>query len=186
MIEIAPKQKPEILKVEPIRHSPLFEMEKVSLRFSNQAKRDFFRVHSLIPSAVLTIPVLDNEHFLLIREYGVGIEEYSLGFPKGALQDNEDILAGANRELMEEVGYGAKQLRLLKTFSTSPSYMSARMHIVLARELYEKRLPGDEPEPIDVVPWRFDQIDQLLQREDFHEARSVAALLMLERLHHAC
>jgi ADP-ribose diphosphatase len=53
---------------------------------------------------------------------------------------------------------------------------------VLARDLYPKSLPGDEPEPIEVVPWRLDAIDELLAREDFNEARSVAALFIALRV----
>ncbi|MDF1655745.1 MAG: ADP compounds hydrolase NudE [Coxiellaceae bacterium] len=173
------KQKPEVLSTKTMKDSPLFEIEQLELRFSNGAERTFYRVHSLMPSAVMIVPLLDDETFLLIREYGAGIDEYTLGFPKGALGKEEDVLAGADRELMEEVGYGSHDLTLLKTFSTSPGYMSSRMHLVVARDLYEKRLPGDEPEPIEVVPWKIKDIDQLLQRDDFNEARSVAALLMV-------
>jgi ADP-ribose diphosphatase len=42
-------------------------------------------------------------------------------------------------------------------------------------------MPGDEPEPIEVVPWPLCDLGALLQREDFNEARSVAAVLLLER-----
>ncbi|MDF1796128.1 MAG: ADP compounds hydrolase NudE [Coxiellaceae bacterium] len=175
------KQKPEILSTQSMKGSPLFEIEQLELRFSNGAERTFFRVHSLMPMAVMIVPLLDDETFLLIREYGAGIDEYTLGFPKGALTKGEDPLLGADRELMEEVGYGSHNLKLVKTFSTSPGYMSSRMHLVVARDLYEKRLPGDEPEPIEVVPWKIKDIDKLLLRDDFNEARSVAALLMVMR-----
>jgi ADP-ribose diphosphatase len=47
---------------------------------------------------------------------------------------------------------------------------------VLARDLYPDPLPGDEPEPIEVVPWSLDRVDELLGRDDFTEARSIVAL----------
>ncbi len=175
------QKKPQILNTTVLKDNPLFEIEQLELRFSNGAERTFYRVHSLMRAAVMIVPMLDDETFLLIREYGAGIDEYTLGFPKGALGKEEDILEGADRELMEEVGYGANDLKLVKTFSTSPGYMSSRMHLVIARDLYEKRLPGDEPEPIEVVPWKVKDIEQLLARDDFNEARSVAALLMMSR-----
>ena len=60
------------------------------------------------------------------------------------------------------------------------------MDIVLAKDLYSATAIGDEPEPIEVVPWRLDQIDTLLAHPQFHEARSLAALLLLQKhLHHA-
>ena len=37
-----------------------------------------------------------------------------------------------------------------------------------------------EPEPIEVVPWPLADIDELIQREDFAEARAVAALHLVQ------
>jgi ADP-ribose diphosphatase len=53
---------------------------------------------------------------------------------------------------------------------------------VLASDLYEKRLDGDEPEPIEVVPWKISALDELMKCKDFTEARSVAALYRVRDL----
>jgi len=82
---------------------------------------------------------------------------------------------------MEETGYGAKKLTHLRQMSLSPAYFNAMMQLVLAEDLYPKKLIGDEPEPIEIVPWKFSEIDSLLKHPEFHESRSIAALLLLER-----
>ena len=93
------------------------------------------------------------------------------------------MLTAANRELMEEIGYGSHQLTEITTLTVAPGYLQHRLHVILAEDLYPKRLPGDEPEPLEVVPWRWDDLEQLLQRSDFSEARSIAALFLIrERL----
>ena len=56
----------------------------------------------------------------------------------------------ANRELMEEAGYGARDIRSLRSITLAPGYMSHQTHLVLARDLYPQRLPGDEPEALEV------------------------------------
>jgi ADP-ribose diphosphatase len=56
--------------------------------------------------------------------------------------------------------------------------MGHLIHIVLAEDLYEKRLPGDEPEPIEVIEHPLEDIDSLIASEDFTEARALAALYM--------
>lgn len=177
---LTPLQKPTVLRKQEMKDNPLFEIEQLELRFSNGQERTFYRVHSLMPAAVMVVPLLNNDTLLLIREYGAGIDEYTLGFPKGALDKGEDPLLGANRECQEEVGYAANRLELLKTFSNSPGYMSSRMHCVFAHDLYPQQLPGDEPEPLEVVPWPLAHSNELLARDDFHEARSIAALLLLQ------
>jgi len=83
---------------------------------------------------------------------------------------------------MEEIGYGAKKLTHLRQMSLSPAYFNATMQLVLAEDLYPKKLMGDEPEPIVVIPWKFSEIDALLQHPEFHESRSIAALLLLEKM----
>ncbi len=50
--------------------------------------------------------------------------------------------------------------------------------MVLAEDLYPEKLEGDEPEELEVVPWRLDQLYELVQREDVTEGRSIAALFM--------
>jgi ADP-ribose diphosphatase len=52
------------------------------------------------------------------------------------------------------------------------------MHIYMAFDLYPESLEGDEPEPLTVVNWHWDNLEELMIREDFTEARSVSALYM--------
>lgn len=178
-------KKPKIIDTEVVATSRLFAVEQVSLVFSNGQMRQFERIRGRAHGAVMILPLLDSNTILLIREYAVGMEDHVLAFPKGSIENEEDYFDTANRELMEEVGYGARQFEWLAELSTSPSYMTARMKIIIAKDLYPQQLVGDEPEPIEVVPWPLTKIDELLAHPQFHEARSVAALLLFLRQTHA-
>ncbi|SMF61102.1 ADP-ribose diphosphatase [Alteromonadaceae bacterium Bs31] len=170
--------KPKILNCQEVARSRLFRVQQVDLRFSNGEERVYERLASGSHAAVIVVPMLDEDTVLLIREYGVGIEDYELGLPKGRVEPNEDSLEAANRELMEEVGYGAKSLQNLKLLSQSPAYMQHHTQIVLAQNLYPQTAEGDEPEPLIVEPFKLSQLDELVAREDLTEARSIAALYM--------
>lgn len=172
--------KPDIIKTRTVAHSELFEIEQVDLKFSNGELRCFERISGKRPGAVLIIPILDANTLLLVREYCIGTEDYQLGFPKGLLEVGENPLEAANRELMEEVGYGARDLQALKQMNTAPGHLKGQMQVVLAQDLYPKKLPGDEPEEIEVVPWRLDNLSALMDRDDFTEARSIAALYFIK------
>jgi len=50
--------------------------------------------------------------------------------------------------------------------------------VMLASDLYERRLEGDEPEPLIVETHAIDDITGLLARDDFHEGRAIAALFI--------
>ncbi len=175
-----PSQGPQVLDRRLVAQSRVFRIEQVDLLFANGVRRTFERIPGGSDS-VLILPLRDPQTLLLIREYGAGTDRYELGLPKGVVEPGEDTLAAANREIREEVGFAARDLRLLHRLSLVPGYIGHRTQVVLARDLYESPLPGDEPEPIEVVPWRLSDLDALLARDDFDEARCVAALLLLER-----
>lgn len=150
--------------------------ERIDLEFSNGATRTYSRLISHGQGAVIIVPMLNDETVLLAREYACGLHHYELGLPKGRIEDQETPLEAANREMKEEIGYGARDLREINQFSLSPGYMTHITHIVLAQDLYEEKLEGDEPEDMDVVPWPIADLKTLVEREDCTEGRSIAAL----------
>ncbi|KJZ12736.1 MULTISPECIES: ADP compounds hydrolase NudE [Halomonas] len=171
-------EKPRILSRKTVAESRLFRVEELELRFSNGAERHFERLlgNGKGIGAVMIVAMPDPDHVLLIREYAAGFEDYVLTLPKGVVDPGEDIVTAANRELMEECGVGARRIEPLVELSLSPNYMRQRMQVMLASDLYPKRLEGDEPEPLVVETHALDSITALLAREDFHEARAIAAL----------
>ncbi|TDX33052.1 ADP-ribose diphosphatase [Modicisalibacter xianhensis] len=173
-----PPRKPSILSREEVARSQLFTIERLDLRFSNGAERTFERLKGGGHGAVMIVAMPDPDHVLLIREYAAGFDDYALTLPKGLVDPGEDIITAANRELMEECGMGARNIEPLVELSLAPNYMNHRMHVLLASDLYEKRLPGDEPEPLVVETHSFNELPALLAREDFHEARAIAALFI--------
>lgn len=155
-----------------------YRMERLDLEFSNGERRRYERLHGRGHGAVAVVPMLDAETVLLVREYAAGVHRYELGLVKGRIDAGESPVEAANRELMEEAGYGARRLDLLRSLTLAPTYMSHLTHLVLARELYPQRLPGDEPEPLELVPWKLADLGQLILQDDFSEGRSIAALFI--------
>jgi ADP-ribose diphosphatase len=151
-------------------------VEELHLRFNNGVERHYRRLQNSGRGTVLIVPVADADTVLLIREYSAGTHRYELQLPKGRVDPGETPLQAANRELKEEVGKGARQLKVLNRLTAMPGFMSHSTDIVLAQDLYDEKLVGDEPEEIEVVPWRFSNLQELINRDDCSEARSIAAL----------
>lgn len=177
------KTLPKILNSQTVAQSRLFKVESLDLEFSNGARRQYERLRGnrgKSAGAVMMVPMLDDETFLLIREYSAGTHDYQLGFPKGLIDEGETPEQAAQRELKEEVGMGCENTLRLKSLTLAPGYFGSSMHILLVQSLYPEKLEGDEPEPLDIVPWSVHNIKELLAREDFSEARSVAALFLAQ------
>ncbi|BAJ04160.1 ADP compounds hydrolase NudE [Shewanella violacea] len=174
-------KKPEILGSEIVAQSRLFKIEQVNLKFSNQVERQYERMKGNNRGAVMVVPVLNGDTLLLGREYAAGTHTYELGFPKGLIDPGEEAHEAANRELQEEIGFGARKLTHLMELSLAPGYFASKMQIFIAEELYESVLEGDEPEPIEMVPWPLDNWQSLLELDDFSESRSVSALFLAQK-----
>jgi len=75
--------------------------------------------------AVVIIPILEGDvmgaKVILTKEFRVPLQDYEVGFPAGLLDDGEDPLECAKRELLEETGYEVKDHLL----TSPPIYSSA-------------------------------------------------------------
>jgi ADP-ribose diphosphatase len=169
---------PKIHATRAVDGSRFLRVEQVDLEFSNGEHRTYERLMGSGLGAVIIVPMRDDDTVLLVREYGVGVDRYELGLPKGRLDRDETVEQGANRELKEEIGFGARHLKILSTLSLSPAYMTSMTHVVLAQELFPERLQGDEPEELEVVPWKLSELHTLLGHEEVSEGRSIAALFI--------
>lgn len=154
----------------------MLRQERLDLEFSNGERRTYYRMKTHGLGAVIIVPMLDDETVLLAREYACGLHHYEIGLPKGRLEKGETIIEAAQREMKEEIGYGARNLVELTQLSLAPGYMTHVTHIVLARDLFPEKLEGDEPEDLEVVPWPISDLAELTARDDCTEGRTIAAL----------
>jgi len=178
------RQKPTKLSSEIVARSRLFAVEQVQLRFSNGAERTYERLvgRGSGYGAVMVVAMVEPGQALLVEEYCGGTDDYQLSLPKGLIEPGEDVLLAANRELKEEAGFGARQLEWLTELSLSPGYMSQKIQVVLAQDLYPERLPGDEPEPLEVSQVDLHALAELAQHPHFSEGRALAALYLARDL----
>ncbi len=171
--------KPQVLKRRLAASSRIFRVEELEVHFANGEIRQYERLLSN-HQAVIIVAMPSVDEVLLVREYAAGLDSYQWALPKGKVDPGEDFLAAANRELTEEAGFAARRLTLLKYLTQSPNYMQHGTQIVLAEDLYPAQAQGDEPEPLAVEAWPMAELDRLAAREDFSEARSLAALYLAQ------
>jgi len=164
-----------------LARSRLFQIEELELEFENNQIRHFERITSAIKGAVMVVAINDKNEVALVKEYAVGSEQYEWTLPKGAIDAGEEPVDAANRELAEEIGLAAKRLTPLTTLKIAPAYFKFKTWVVLAQDLYEKKLEGDEPEVLGLSWHSLEDIAGLVQQDDFSEARSIASLFMAKQ-----
>jgi 8-oxo-dGTP pyrophosphatase MutT (NUDIX family) len=131
------------------------------------------------PGAVVILALDDIGRVYLVKQYRHPIRGMLLELPAGAVEEAEDPLAAAKRELREEVGLEAKAWSSLGSFFSSPGFANEHLHVFLAEGLVETERDPDEDEDLTIE--RCDVGDLLSHLEVIPDAKSLAALLLLLR-----
>jgi ADP-ribose pyrophosphatase len=155
------------------------EVDRVRLPGGAESVREVVRHRG----AAVILPVLDDGGLVLVRQFRYPVGEELLELPAGTLENGEDPLECAARELAEETGYRAGSVSELGRFYAAPGYTDEELVVVLATEL----VPGDDaaPDPdeiIDTVTVRPSELLRLIAAGEIRDSKTLATIL-LARLH---
>ena len=128
--------------------------------------------------AVTMLPVDDQGQIWFIRQYRHAAGKVLLELPAGSMETGEEPKASAHREIREEIGMGAKELKELGGFYLAPGYSTEFLHIYLARGLYIAPLEQDEDEMIEIEKVSIAEAYELAERGQIQDAKTLAALLL--------
>lgn len=141
-------------KKEEIFNSPIFNIEK-SHRVSKEGVRAPF-LTLLSANWVTIIPWYRNKDnipcFVMVQQYRHGSKSIIREFPAGMIDQGEDALTAAKRELKEETGISSKDIRLLSTFNPNPAFMNNEANFFLAKNISKNSVQNlDTTEILDVL-----------------------------------
>lgn len=128
---------------------PIFSVEREEYQFPHGTHRTYDLVKHA--QAVAVLPVDSHGNLLLIHQYRRAADTILLEIPAGLMEKGEEIEKSAQRELQEEIGYYANTLIPIGSFYTSPGFCDELVHIFIAKDLVESKLPHDEHEAIDLA-----------------------------------
>lgn len=134
------------------------------------------------PGAAAIVPVTGDGQVLMVRQYRKAVEAALLEIPAGTLEPGESPEHCAQRELAEEVGVRAGQLRPLVTYFPSPGVLTEAITLFLAQDLRPHRLPADPGEEglgVEQVP--VDRVMALIDAGEIRDGKSLVGLLLALR-----
>lgn len=128
--------------------------------------------------AVCVVPITDVGEIIMERQFRYPFNEVIWEIPAGKLDSaNEDPLAAAKRELLEETGYTAKEFKYIGAYYPSPAILSEKIHMYVATGLTLGERHLDEDEFLDVVKVPFDEVVEMIKRNEIPDGKTQAAVL---------
>jgi ADP-ribose pyrophosphatase len=133
------------------------------------------------PGAVAIIPVLDTGEIILVRQYRHAVGDELLEIPAGTIEDGEKPEECAERELVEETGYRAGTLVKIGEYFLAPGYSTELIHLFKAARLVKVGADNQEDEDIMIVPCRFEDALEMVDRGLIRDAKTIAGLFIFSR-----
>lgn len=129
---------------------------------------------------VLVVALTPESQVLVVRQYKHGVGKVVCELPAGYIEDGEDALACARRELREETGYEAERIEPLAVLYASPSASQHRAHLFLAtglRSMGEQRLDDNEQIAVEKMDFAT-AVQAVIHNQVFADLSSTTALLL--------
>ena len=133
-------------------------------------------------NCVGVLPFIDPKTVLLIKQYRYVAKRVTWEMPTGGVHTGESIEEAAQRELGEEVGHRAGRLKWVSSYHTSKSVMDETAHLFIGEDLAELQLDSDETEFIEVQPFPFEKVVQMVVASEILDSMTVIAVLHAARM----
>lgn len=129
------------------------------------------------PDWINVIAIDDGGRFVMIEQYRHGLQDIFTELVAGVVEEGEDPLDAARRELFEETGYTGGEWELLTVLSGNPSTTTNLTHCYLARGVTKTGTQHlDATEDISVKLLTREEVRGLLDRDEIKQALMAAPL----------
>lgn len=138
-------------------------------------KKPFYRF--IIPNSVIILATTKAGKLILIRQYRVSAESYTLELPCGQIDKGESPREAAIRELYEESGYVCKKFNLLGVGVGWMDRSKSKVHLFYGQGAVRKKGFKSE-EDIEAIPVSIKKFKRLALNGSFKQLQSFALILL--------
>lgn len=173
---ISEKGKWKVLKSEYLFRRPWLTVRRDCVELPDGRQNPEFYVLEY-PDWVNVIAITEDGQFVMERQYRHGLGKTCFEIPAGVIEDGEDPLDAAKRELMEETGYGEGTWRKIMTVSGNSSTTDNLSHCYVAEGV--RKISGqhlDSTEDLEIVLLDTAQVKDLMVNDQIKQALMAAPL----------
>ena len=149
------------------------KVDKVQVHNGGQSSREI-----VVHPGGCAIGAVKDDKVILVRQFRKAIEQNILELPAGKLDPGEDPLECAVRELQEETGYIARNVKSLGSIYPTPGYSNEIIHLFYSDDLEPGEAHPDEHESIDIEKYSIDEVLDKVRKGEIRDGKTVAGILM--------
>lgn len=179
------KENPPIMKEKRVLfESKIFRLIEKDMEFASGDTETWEVVEFKGRGGARMAAITNNNEIVFVREYRGAAERYVLRLPTGLIEDGEEPLRAAQRELREETGFEAKNITLLKKLeSTSGYYKGAPISIFIATNLAKARETsreiGEQGMEVKLIP--LEEAFSMAENAEFEDVETNYAVLLCKK-----
>ena len=126
--------------------------------------------------------VTEDGKMIMVKQYRKPAERVMFEVPAGKIDPGEEAFSTAVRELNEETGYTATEVKKLTEFYPSVGYSEEVLHLYLCTGLVAGETCPDENEALDVLAVDVDELFGMVMRAEIRDAKTIVAIMMVKEL----
>lgn len=179
------RKKVRVLSSEVVYATPVFQVTSDEIIEPSGAKvrRDIIR-H---PGSVVILAIDERKSkpsVLLIQQYRYAANQELWELPAGRIDEGEDALTAAKRELAEETGYSAAEWKLALYYYASPGFLAETMSVFAARDLRKGKASPEDDECITAKLVPLKKAVQWVMSGKVNDGKAIAGVLWAAQKFH--
>lgn len=132
--------------------------------------------------AVGIVAINEKNEVILIKQFRKPIEKVIWEIPAGKLEPGENPKECAIRELKEETGYEAQNLRLIHKFYTSAGFSNQKIYIYLATGIKPGENKLDDDESLEMYSIDLEEAHSMIVKNEIEDAKTAIGILLAKEL----
>jgi ADP-ribose pyrophosphatase len=168
----------KVLKSEILYKGKVFDhqVDKIEYESGNKGIREI----AIHPGGAVVVPINDDGKIILVKQFRYPFQKTLIELPAGKLDKGEDPLICATRELEEETGYKAKEIKKLGEIYTAPGYCTEILHIYSAKGLTPGNHNREEGElGMEILELTIIEIEEMIIKGEIKDAKTIAGIFYL-------
>lgn len=148
------------------------QLDQIEYNSGNKGIRETI----LHPGGAVVVPYTNEGKFVWINQFRYPHQKFLLEFPAGKLDNKEDPLNCAVREIKEETGFTAEKFFKLGAIATTPGFCTEILHLYLATGLTNGEHNREEGEfGMEVHFFTKEETEEKIITGEIIDAKSISA-----------